>query len=58
MIFSKVFVREAIRLGREQGVNRCKTVGDDPDFTADIRHPTDGIKFIKGNSLRDFHKSQ
>lgn len=21
----------------------CKTVGDEPDFTADIRHPTDGM---------------
>lgn len=35
-----------------------KTVGDDPDFTVDIRHPTDRMKFIKGNSLRDFHKPQ
>lgn len=36
----------------------CKTVEDEPDFTADIRHPTDGMNFIKGNSLRDFHKPQ
>lgn len=60
MLFSALFVREAISLGREQkgGGDRCKTVGDDPDFTADIRHPTDGMNFIKGNCLRDFHKSQ
>lgn len=58
MFFSTIFVREAIRLGREQGGRGCKTVGDEPDFTADIRHPTDGMNFIKGNSLRDFHKPQ
>lgn len=57
MLFSAFFVREAISLGREQG-GRYKTVGDESDFTADIRHPTDGMKFIKGNSLRDFHKPQ
>lgn len=35
--------------------DRCKTVGDDPDFTVDIRHPTDRMKFIKGNTKRANH---
>lgn len=54
MFFSTIFVREAIRLGREQGGRGCKTVGDEPDFTADIRHPTDGMNFIRETAYEIF----
>lgn len=59
MLFLRfLFVKLSVWVMSKGVGDRCKTVGDESDFTADIRHPTDGIKFIKGNSLRDFHKPQ
>ena len=44
MLFLRfLFVKLSVWVMSKGVGDRCKTVGDDPDFTADIRHPTDGM---------------